>query len=157
MLMEANKNISDEEIRKIELEIANKQAAELSKISEVKAKEVEDKVRKEMEAKMESERLRAELVKQSDTIKKLQESQEAQIKAQQEAFEKRLQELEGQKKGIVKNESPFNSQSSNPNVKVIDGIQVDVTKLDHDAVQEQSRQEWMKHVGIKDPRWGTPY
>jgi hypothetical protein len=155
--MEEHKNISDEEIKKIQSEIAAKQAEELSKLSESKAKEVEERVRKEMEAKMEAERLKAELAKQSEALKKLQEEQEIKMKAQQEAFEKRLQELEGQKKGIAKNESPFNSQSSNPNIKVIDGIPVDLSKLDHAAIEEQSRQEWMKFVGIKDPNWGTPY
>ncbi len=139
--------VTDEELRAIESEVAKKQAEALRETAEKTAKEVEDKVRKEMEAKLESERLRAELVKQQEAAKKYQEDTDVRLKTQQEVFEKRLQEIEAQRKGLTSNQSPFDSKS-NPNVKIIDGKEVDTEKLDLTEIEKQSAEEFKRRFNL---------
>lgn len=144
-MAEENKGISHEDIQKIEAEVSKKQADALKQASEAQAKEIEEKVRKDMEAKLEAEKLREKVQKQEEEFKTKLAEQEAKVKTQQEVFEKRLAELEAMRKGTVENKSPF---TSNPNVKTIDGQDVDTTKLDLTEVEKQSAEAFRRHFNL---------
>jgi regulator of protease activity HflC (stomatin/prohibitin superfamily) len=143
-----NKPITSEELQAIETEVAKKQAEALKATAEKTATEVEEKVRKEMESKIESDRLRSELQKQQEAIKKLQEDQDNRLKAQQEVFEKRLIELESQRKGLTSNQSPFDKP--NPNLKMINGQEVDTEKLDLTEVEKLSAEAFKNKFRLPD-------
>jgi hypothetical protein len=150
-----SKILSEEEIKKIDSEIAKKQAEALNEKAKEQAIEIEARVRKEMEAKLEADKLREELTKQSEELKKYKEEQEVKSKAQEEAFKKQLEDALAVKKGIAKNESPF--QQDSPTMrKLQDGTVIDVSKLDHEEVEEQSRIAFMQRFGIQDSNWGKP-
>lgn len=152
--------ISEEELQKIEVEVKNRQAEELKKNSEAQASEIETKVRAELTEKAEKEALQKKITEleetQAKTIEDLGKEKEealAKAKADREAFEKRLQELEATKKGLAKNESPFN-QEENKNLKTLpDGTQVDVSKLDMKEIEKQSRDAFMERHGIPKGVW----
>ncbi|HEY9704672.1 MAG TPA: hypothetical protein V6C58_19680 [Allocoleopsis sp.] len=145
--------ITEEDIKKIESEVAKKQAEALKLKADEQAKEIEAKVRKEMEAKLEADKLREQLKKQEEDLKKFREEQDAKLKAQEEAFRKQLEDALATKKGIASNESPFKDNNSNL-VTLQDGKQVDVNKLNHEEIEEQSRLAFMQRYGIQDPNFG---
>jgi membrane protein involved in colicin uptake len=131
--MEENKLISDEEIRKVEEQVASKQAEELKKLSEAKAVEIETKVRKEIKDTQEKEHVTSKLVQLEEANKKLQSEMESRLKAEREAFEARIADLEAKRKGVSINDSPFKDASNLRN-----GIDVD--KLDLKRIEEESRE-----------------
>jgi len=160
-MSEDNKLATEAEMNAVEAEIKAKQAEEFKKLSDQQAKEIENKVRNEFQEKSERDALQAKLKEQEEALKKAQLETEAKMKAQQEAFEKRLQELEATKKGVIKNESPFDSKDKpiNPTHQRIlpDGKIIDTSDPKvMDEIQEASRREWMKKVGIQNEDWGIP-
>jgi TolA-binding protein len=150
MKMEPNKGVSDSDIKAIESEVVKRQAQALKDASDTQAKEIETRVRKEMEIKLESDKLKEQVDKQNEEIKKLQTEQETKLKSQQEAFEKRLQELEAVRKGTVNTQSPFDNKP-NPNIKVIDGKEIDTTNLDLKEIEKQSAEEFRRYHNL--PNW----
>lgn len=149
------KMVSKEDIAAVEAEINKAKAEELKKLSEAQASEIESRVRKDYEAKKKEEDLARELEEIKNRNNELAKQMEERLKAEREAFEKRLQELEGQKKGLSINQSPFQQTTEQKkNIRVIDGIEVDLDKLDYEKIQELSRQEWMRQAGITNPDWG---
>lgn len=151
------KTVTKEEIAAVEAEINKAKADELKKLSESQAADIEAKVRKDFEAKKKEEDLARELEEIKKKNEELAKQMEERLKAEREAFEKRLQEIEGQKKGLSTNQSPFQqTQEQKKNIRVIDGIEVDLDKLDYERIQELSRQEWMRQAGISNPDWGKP-
>lgn len=141
-MSDSDKVIPKEELDKIESMVAAKQAEELSKLSESKAKEIEEKVRREMTDKAEKENQNKRIQELEEQNKKTQVEMEAKIKAEREAFDKRLQELENVKKGIVNTENPFSNNA--PNLR--NGIDVD--KLDMKRVEEDSRKAFVEHFRL---------
>lgn len=153
---EKKKVISDEDLRKVEAEVQKRQAEALRGKADEQAKEIEAKVRAEMQAKLETEKLQARLAKQEEDFAKFKEEQEAKVKAQEEAFKKQLEEALAQKKGLSKNELPF-KDSDPSNIRVLqDGTEIDISKLDHEEIEEQSRQAFMKAFNINVPDFGKP-
>lgn len=151
------KMVSKEDIAAVEAEINKAKADELKKLSEQQATEIEARVRKDFESKKKEEDLARELEDIKKKNDELAKQMEERLRTEREAFEKRLQELEGQKKGLSTNQSPFQQTADKTkNVRVIDGIEVDLDKLDYDRIQELSRQEWMRQAGITNPDWGKP-
>lgn len=148
--MEPNKSVSKEDLEIVEKEVIKRQAEALREASDKQAKEIEDKVRKEMESKMASDKLHEQVNRQELELKKLHEEQEIKLKVQQEAFEKRLQELEAVRKGVVNTQSPFENKP-NPNVKIIDGKEVDTTQLDLKEIEKQSAEEFRRYHNL--PSW----
>jgi septal ring factor EnvC (AmiA/AmiB activator) len=147
------KTISEEELKLVEQEVNKKQAEMFKSKSDELAKDIESKVRKEMEAKLETDRLKEQIKKQEEEFKKFKDEQEGRIKAQEESFKRQIEDSLATKKGISTNESPFTD--NNPNLVTLhDGKQIDVTKLDHDEIEEQSRQAFMQRFGIQDPNFG---
>lgn len=156
--------VSQQEIDAVEAEIRAKANAEMAeqvkKDSEEKAKEIEARIRKEYEEKTEKEKLAKKLKEQEDALTKANQDMEAKLKAQQEAFEKRLAELEGQRKGVVDTGNPFKGKEE-PTIdpefqrKLPDGKIIDVRdpKFIKES-QEESRKAYMDFVGIKNPEWG---
>lgn len=144
--------ITENDIKLIEQEVQKKQAEALKAKAEEQAKEIEVKVRKEMESEIETNKLREQLKAQEASLNKFKEEQDLRMKAQEEAFKKQLEDALAVKKGISTNESPF---TNNPNLVTLqDGKQIDVTKLDHEEIEEQSRQAFMQRFGIQDPNFG---
>lgn len=155
--MSEEKKVSQEEIDAVEKQIKQRQAEELKKISEQQASEIEAKVRKDFEAQKKEEELQKKLEELSKQKEEIQKAMDEKLKAEREAFEKRLEELEGKKKGLSLNQSPFQQNGGEKkNVKIIDGIEVDIDNLDLKAIEEESRKAWMRHAGITDPNWGIP-
>lgn len=146
-MVEEVKGVSNDDIQKIEAEVTKKQADALKQASEVQAREIEEKVRKDMESRLEVERLKEHSKKQEEDMKSKLAEQEARLKAQQEAFEKRLAELEAQRKGTVENKSPF-TQEANPNVKIVDGQEIDVSKIDLVETEKLSAEAFRKHFNL---------
>lgn len=142
------KNVSDADLKAIEAEVSKKQAEALRETAEKTAKEVEDKVRKEMESKIETDKLREQIQKQQEELTKTKAETEAQLKASTEVFEKRLQELEAQRKGVVTNQSPF--EKPNPNVRTINGQEVDTEKLDLSEVEKLSAEAFKQKYRLPD-------
>ena len=153
--------INQEDIAVIEAAIAKEKAAEFEKFSVEKAKEIEDRVRKEMEEKLEADKLKAKLESLEAENKKLASEQEAKMKAANDAFEKRIQELEATKRGASSNNNPFSGTQNMTDPKFlgknpVTGEVIDVSKLNMDEVEEQSRRAFMEKVGISNPEWGRP-
>lgn len=147
------KTITDEEMKQVEAEIAKKQAETLKSKYDEQAKDIEAKVRKEMEIQLESDRLKAKLEEQEKQLNQFKVEQETKMKLQEEAFKKQIEDLVAVKKGISKNESPF--AANNPNIRTLsDGTQIDISQLDHEAIEEQSRQAFIQAFGIKDQNFG---
>lgn len=144
--MEENKVISDEEIKKVEEQVAAKQAEELKKLSEQKAVEIETKVRKEIKETQEKEQVVSKLAQLEEANKKLQSEMESKLKAEREAFETKIAELEAKRKGVSANESPFKDASNLRN-----GIDVD--KLDMKRIEEESREAFKRYHGLPS-NWG---
>ncbi|RLI53853.1 MAG: hypothetical protein DRP09_14655 [Candidatus Thorarchaeota archaeon] len=151
--------VSEEELAKIEAEVKSRQAEELQKQSETQAKEIENKVRTELTDKAEKEALQKEIIdmkeSQAKTLEDMgKEREEALIKAKadREAFEKRLQELEATRKGLSKNDSPFN-QTNNENIKVVDGKEIDVSKLDMKEIEKESGKAFMEYHNVPSHAW----
>jgi hypothetical protein len=144
-MAEENKGISNEDIQKIEAEVSKKQADALKLASEAQAKDIELRVRKDMESKLETDHLKDQVKRQEEDFKSKLAEQETKVKVQQEVFEKRLLELEAMRKGTSENKSPF---TNNPNVKVVDGQEVDTTKLDLTEVEKQSAEAFRRHFGL---------
>lgn len=141
------KPVTDAELKSIESEVAKRQADALKATAESTAKEVESRVRKEMESKIESDRLKAELEKQQTELTKSREEMDLKLRTQQEVFEKRLQELEAQRKGIVSNQSPFDKSETT----MVNGQEVDVQKLNLSEVEKASAEAFIKYHNL--PRW----
>lgn len=153
---EKKKVISDEELRKIEVEVQRRQAEALKGKADEQAKEIEAKVRAEMMAKAEADKLKEQVKKQEEEFSKFKEEQDARLKAQEEAFKKQLEEALAQKKGLSKNESPF-KDSEPQNMRTLeDGTQIDVSKLNHEEIEEESRQAFIKAFNITAPDFGKP-
>lgn len=148
------KTITDEEFKKIEEEVSRKQAEALKVKAGEQAKEIEEKVRKEMEAKLEADKLKEQLEKQAKEIEALRTEQETRTKALEDAFKKQLEDALAQKKGVAKNESPFEQKPGM--IKAPDGTMIDVDNLDLKQVEEDSRKAFIQHFGIKDPDFGKP-
>jgi len=158
-MVENDIKVSEEELAKIEAEVKTRQAEELQKTSEAQAKDIETKVRAELSEKAEKEALLKEIAdmkeSQAKTIEDMAKEREealATAKADREAFEKRLEEIEATPKGLAKNDSPFN-QSNNENIKVIDGKEIDISKLDMKEIEKKSQEAFMKHHGIPTSAW----
>jgi membrane protein involved in colicin uptake len=145
-MSEEQKVVSEEEIKRVDEQVAAKQAEELKKLSEEKAKEIETKVRKEISETQEKEKIRTQLTALEEQNKKLQVEMEAKLKAERESFEARLAELEAKRKGISTNDSPFKSTANLRN-----GIDVD--KLDMKRVEEESREAFKRYHKLPD-YWG---
>jgi Ribonuclease G/E len=147
--MEPNKtNISEDQLKAIETEVQKKQAEALRAASESAASAIEEKVRKEILASQEAERLKEQLKKQEEETKRLKEDTDLRFKAQEDAFAKKLAEIEAQRKGIMENKSPFNS-SSNPNIKKLsDGKEIDVEKLDYREIERQSGDAFLRYHNL---------
>lgn len=148
--MSEEKVISQEQLDQIEAEIKAKQAEELKKISDAKAVEIEEKVRKELTEKQERE---AQLKRLSDLEvqnQNIRKEMEEKLKAERESFEKRLQELEATRKGIADVKSPFQEPSGN----IKKGIDVD--KLDLARVEAESKEAFKRHFGLPG-HWGEKY
>lgn len=143
--MEENKVISDEEIKKVEEQVAAKQAEELKKLSEAKAVEIENKVRKEIKDTQEKEQVISKLAQLEEANRKLQSDMESRLKAERDAFEAKIAELEAKRKGIADNDSPFKDAN------IRNGIDVD--KLDLKRVEEESREAFKRYHGLPGD-WG---
>lgn len=153
--MSEERIVTEDQIKKVEAEIRASQAAELSKLSEVKAKEIEDKIRKEMAEKAEKEAQLKRLAELEESNKRLKEESEARIKVATEAFEKRIQELEAVKKGVVNTANPFNQapSSTSQSPELYKGVRVDEEAVK--ASEELSQDVFVKHHGL--PEWfGKP-
>lgn len=140
-----NKIISESEIKTVEAEIAARQAEELKKLGESKAAEIEAKVKAEYEAKEKERLINDRLAKIESENKKLKEEsekllkeQEAKIKAQEDAFKAKLEEITSVKKGITTNNSPFRGDTNPENIRIINGIEVDITKLNNKEIESLS-------------------
>ena len=155
-MSEETKAVNQSDIDAVEAEVAKKQAAEMKKLSEEKAKEIEGKVRGEFEAKDKAKQLDDRLAKIEEENKKLREDsdakvkeQEIKMKTQEEAFKKQLEEALAVKKGAVTNKSPFNDENENSeNIKVVDGREIDVSKLDYDEIEKLSAEEFRRYHGL---------
>lgn len=149
------KTISEDEMKVVEAEVAKKQAEALKSKYDEQARDIEAKVRKEMETKMEADKLREKLEAQEKELAKFKEDQDARMKAQEEAFKKQLEDALAVKKGLSKNESPFAGEESNMK-KLSDGTEIDLSRLNHEEIEEQSRQAFMRAFGIQDQNFGKP-
>ena len=147
--MSEEKVVTDEQIKKVEAEIASKQAAELSRLSEAKAKEIEDRVRREMMEKADKEAQVKRLNDLEEANKKLKEESEARLKVATETFEKRLQELEAVKKGVVNTDNPFKNATPSQSEELYKGVKMDSTSLAE--IEEMSRRAFVKTHGL--PEW----
>jgi hypothetical protein len=164
----ANENVtvSQAEIDAVEKEVNEKLASETKSKDEGLAKKIRSEVETEFKRKAEIQKLQDDLKKQEDAMKKAQDDaikakteSDAKVKELESSFRKELEDLASQKKGIVAQSiSPFQPQPLNPNVKVVNGKQVDLTdKATMDAIEEESRLALMKAWGIDpnlNPEWG---
>jgi chromosome segregation ATPase len=140
-------NVSEEEIKKIDEQVAQKQAEELKRLSDATAKEIETKVRKELTDQQEKEKLSMKLSDLENQNKKIREEMETKLKAERDAFEARLSELEARRKGLASNESPFKEDKGN----IRNGIDVD--KLDYKKIEEESREAFKRYHRLPSD-WG---
>lgn len=149
----------------IEAEVKRQQAAEYAKKASEDAKVIEDRVRKEMTAQQESEKLKAQLKSMEDAQKKASEDAakaktdlEAKMKAQQDEFEKKLADALAGRRGLVVNpgQNPFESQQSQSSTikQLPDGQFVDLAKANE--IEEESRKALMQAWGIKNDEFGRP-
>ena len=144
-----------EDLKRVEEEVLKKQAEALKVKASEQAVEIESKVRKEMEAKMESEKLHEQLEKQSKELEAFREESDKRTKALEEAFKKQLEDALAVKKGVAKNESPFEAEK-NPNLRTLqDGSIIDVSKLDMAQVEEDSRRAFIQAHRLPSD-WGKP-
>jgi outer membrane murein-binding lipoprotein Lpp len=161
-----NITVSQAEIDAVEKEVNEKLASETKTKNEGLAKQIRSEVETEFKRKAEIQKLQDDLAKQQQEIKKAQEEatkakEEAdkKVKDLESSFRKELEDLSATRKGIVaQNISPFTPTQMNPNVKVVNGKQIDLTdKPTMDAIEEESRLALMRAWGIDpnlNPEWG---
>lgn len=154
--MADEKTVSQKEIDAVEAEVNKKQAEEMKKVSEDKAKQIESKVRKEFEEKEKDKALQDRLTKIEDENKVLKEDsekkmeeQEERFKNQEKVFKDKLEEAMAVKRGVTKNDSPFdNKDAENDNIRMVDGTAVDISKLDYDEIEKLSAEEFRKRFNL---------
>ena len=159
--------LSNSEFEAVEKAVNEKLAKEATKSNEDMAKKIRDEVEKEFKQKAEIVKLQEELKANQEAIKTAQEEA---VKARKEAddraktleasFKKEIEDIVSKRQGIISgNNSPFENQTpvNTANLRNVNGKMIDVTKLDHKAIEEESRIALMKAWGIDpnlNPEWG---
>lgn len=159
--------IAQNDFEAVEKEVNAKLAKEAAKGNEDMAKKIREEVEKEYRQKAEITKLQETLAKQQEEIKKAQEeASKAKLEADErskkleESFKKEMTDMMAKKQGIISgNDSPFSTPTptNNANLRNVDGRMIDITKLDHKAIEEESRIQLMKAWGIDpnlNPDWG---
>lgn len=137
--------VNDADVQRVEAEIAAKKAAEekakqeeITKLLENAAAKGKDEALREFQAEQARKEAEARAAKLEEDFKRLKEESEKKVAD----LAKQMQELESQRKGIAKSDSPFN-QPQNQTPKL--------TKEKMDEIDKRSMEAFFKHLGRPAP------
>lgn len=145
--------ISDAEVAKVEADLAAKRAAEdaarqaeIEKVVDSAVAKGKEQALKEFQAEQARKEAEERTKRMEEELKRLKEDSEKRVQELSKQFELKVQEIESQRKGIARNESPFNQagarmQTSTPQL----------TKEKQDQIEYESMKQFYRMLGRPAP------
>ena len=142
--------VNDDDIKRVEADLAAKKAAddkakqeEISKLLESAATKGKDEALKEFQAEQARKEAEARAAKLEEDMKRLKEESEKKVTELAKQMETKLQELDSQRKGVVRSDSPFNKTTPNSTPQL--------TKEKMDEIDRRSMEAFYSYLGRPVP------